>query len=369
MEYTLREKVALLDKATFNKIRIKSIRDIEELQRRDILTIKEKSKANYIMESGQEFSSLQITGDGLIDKLVAGSKIIGNNRIDYCNLSTSIKREGGTNLDCYSVTEYQEHLEKICQHLWDEYGIEADFNGVCLKEVEINKTFKLEQDFREYHRVLQLIMSNLPAVFTQDAEFKQRLKKSDESFTTGTYYARTNRSKRSERYLLLKIYDKTRSMEQVILLTDSYMRVEVKLVGADKIERDLGTKEFYTLTDDTINAYFERQMQKFIIQPYTKWKAKRDKFITDVMKTQLQENPHHWIVDTLRILENQEIKERCPVLLDVSELMPIVDQVVTERKNRYKTKKAFRKQAQKYETVLCQNDDKRLAEILEKVTS
>lgn len=369
MDYVVREHTVLLDKAVFNKIRIKSIRNIEALQDREIVTIKQKSKANYITESGQEFSSLQIKGDGVIDKMVAGSKILGNNRIDYCNLSVTIRREDGTNLNCYSVAEYKEHLETVRQHLMDEYGIEASFDNVSLKELEINKTFRLEHDFREYHRVLEVIMWNLPSIFTQSAEFRQRLK-TDESFNTGTYYASTSKSKRSDHYLLFKVYDKTRSVEQVIMLTDSYMRVELKLVGADKIERDLGTKLFMELTDERVNDYFSEKMQKLIIQPYVVWKAQRDKFVLEVMKTQLRGNQHHWIVDTLRTLTDKSIKENCPVLLDVGELMPLIDQVITgDRKKRYKIKKAFRRQAEKYETVLCNGDDLKMDEIVRSVTS
>ena len=368
-KYAVREKVALLDKATFNKIRIKSIRNMEALQEREIVTVKQKSKANYITESGQEFSSLQIKGDGLIDKMVAGCKILGNNRIDYCNLSVTIRREDGTNLNCYTVAEYKEHLEAIRQHLMDEYGIEACFDDVALKEVEINKTFRLEHDFREYRRVLELIMWNLPSIFTQSAEFRQRLK-TDEAFNTGTYYASTRKSKRSDHYLLFKVYDKTRSVEQVIMLTDSYMRVELKLIGADKIERDLGTKLFMELTAEAVNDYFSEKMQKLIIQPYEAWKVERDKFVLDVMKSQLQSNQHHWIVDTLRILTDQSLKENCPVLLDVGELMPLIDQVITgDRKKRYKIKKAFRRQAVKYETVLCNGDDLKMSEIVRSVAS
>lgn len=342
---------------------------MEALQEREIVTIKQKSKANYITESGQEFSSLQIKGDGMIDKMVAGSKILGNNRIDYCNLSVTIRREDGTNLNCYTVAEYKEHLETICQHLMDEYGIEASFDNVALKEVEINKTFRLEHDFREYHRVLTLIIRNLPSVFVENAEFRER-SKTDESFKTGTYCVSTRRNKKSDHYLLFKVYDKTRSVEQVIMLTDSYMRIELKLIGADKIERDLGTKLLMELTDEKVNDYFSEKMQKLIIQPYEAWRAQRDKFVLEVMKTQLQSNQHHWIVDTLRILTDHSIKENCPVLLDVGELMPLIDQVITgDRKKRYKIKKAFRKQAVKYETVLCNGDDIKMAEIVRSVAS
>lgn len=242
---------------------------------------------------------------------------------------------------------------------------EASFDNVSLKELEINKTFRLEHDFREYHRVLEVIMWNLPSIFTQSAEFRQRLK-TDESFNTGTYYASTSKSKRSDHYLLFKVYDKTRSVEQVIMLTDSYMRVELKLVGADKIERDLGTKLFMELTDERVNDYFSEKMQKLIIQPYEAWKAQRDKFVLDVMKSQLQGNQHHWIVDTLLTLKDLETQKRCPVLLDIGEIIPLINEVVSDRKRKYKAKKSFRMLCEKNVRSLCNNDDAKMDEIIRK---
>ena len=150
------------------------------------------------------------------------------------------------------------------------------------------------------------------------------------------------------------------------MLTDSYMRVELKLVGADKIERDLGTKLFMELTDERVNDYFSEKMQKLIIQPYEDWKAQRDKFVLDVMKSQLQGNQHHWIVDTLLTLKDLETQKRCPVLLDIGEIIPLINEVVSDRKRKYKAKKSFRMLCEKNVRSLCNNDDAKMDEIIRK---
>lgn len=79
-----------------NKIRIDGFDDFETLQSKGIVVVNPKSKVDYICPSGQEFTSLQITGDGLIDNMVAGARILGNSRVDYCSVSTSPKRDDGT---------------------------------------------------------------------------------------------------------------------------------------------------------------------------------------------------------------------------------------------------------------------------------
>lgn len=66
---------------------------------------------------GKCLKRLLIDNDNLIDKMVAGSKVMGNKRVDYCNLSTTIKNSELGNLNCYTVNEYLEQLQKIKNHL------------------------------------------------------------------------------------------------------------------------------------------------------------------------------------------------------------------------------------------------------------
>ena len=371
MTYLINESTALLDRAVLNKIRINGFDDFERLQNQGIVVVNPKSKVDYICPSGQEFTSLQITGDGLIDNMVAGARILGNGRLEYCSVSTSPKRSDGTNVRCYTVDEYTGHLTRLQRHLSDVYGIRADFSKAQFKELEINKTFKLEQDFREYRRVIELIMHNLPASFKQDMTFCTRTKQNKNSCMMdsqpGTYYARTGKSNKSDRYLLFKIYDKTRSVENTIMLTESYMRIELRLVGAEKIARDLGTNVFSEMTDQKINEYFDKQMQQLIIQPVKKWKAQRDKLVVSLMKEKQEQDIKHWQVNTLLTLSSMENEQYCPILLDVSELMELVPQVVSEKQRRYKVKCNFRSKARKHAECFCRNDDKKLEEILSKV--
>lgn len=99
MTYLINESTALLDRAVLNKIRIDGFEDFEKLQSKGIVVVNPKSKVDYICPSEQEFTSLQITGDGLINNMVAGARILGNSRVEYCNVSTSPKRDDGKMFD------------------------------------------------------------------------------------------------------------------------------------------------------------------------------------------------------------------------------------------------------------------------------
>ena len=95
----LKPRQALLDKAVFGNIGILGFDNIENLIKNDIVEIT-SSKVKYITASGQVFNRLLIENDGVIDRMVAGSKLIQNKRVDYCNLETTIKNDKVGNLAC-----------------------------------------------------------------------------------------------------------------------------------------------------------------------------------------------------------------------------------------------------------------------------
>lgn len=360
----IREKIALLDKIEFGGISILDFIDFDSLIKKDILELS-SSPVRYMTASGKAFNKLMIENDGLIDKMIAGAKVMGNKRVDYCNLSTTIKNDESGNLSCYTVYEYLEQLKKIQSHLKSDYGIIVDFSDITLKELEINRTFKLDGDFETYHRVLNLIMTNLPSYMKNQMDYKKVTKGCSEY---QTYYATSKMANKSKRYLLLKIYNKSKAIENIILITDSYMRVEFRLVGAEKIKRALGTNKFAELTDLIINDYFDAQIQKMLVQPFQKWKKGRDKYLLELMKEQRQKDIRHWQTNVLRILQNEEISKKRPILLDIEEIIPLVDKLDLKSNRRSDVKRNFRKQSQKYETVFCNGDDLKMVEILDKLT-
>lgn len=364
MNVKINEKEALLDKIIFSGIDILGFDDMNYLVEQEIVQ-KGTSKAKYVTYTGQKFDRLLIENDGVINKLVAGSKILGGKRIDYCHLECTVKNEGFRNLKCYSIEDYVEYLQEIEEHLLNTYGIHADFSDITLKEVEINRTFKLQSDFSNYHRVITLLMHNLPSYLKNQMDYKKNEK---DNIEYQTYYATSQTANKSKRYLLFKIYNKTKALEHIVLLTDSYMRVEFRLVGSEKVKKSLGTNKFAELTDQIINDYFNAQVQKLIINPLQKWQQSRDKYLIQLMKQQRQEDIRHWQTNVLRILQNEEIQQKHAILLDIEELIPLVNRLNLNAKRQSDVKKNFRKQAQKYETVFCTGDNRKLNEIIEKLT-
>lgn len=353
---------ALLDKITFGGIYIVDIKDIDMLINSEVIE-KSTTKVNYVTAEGQIFSRLMIDHDGVIDKMIAGAKVMGGKKINYCTLELTVKGKIA-NLNCCTVEQYTEKLYQIQRHLEEEYGIIVDFSCLTIKEMEINKTFKLQEDFCKYHRVINLIMQNLPYYLCSQMDYK---KVKDEGSEHETYYATSAKSRKSKRYLLFKIYNKTKALENLIVLTDSYMRVEIKLVGAEKIKSALDTNLFFELTDATINQYFDQQMNKLIIEPTNKWKQSRDKQVLRLMKDERKRDIRHWQTNVLRILQNEEIIRKRAVVLDIEEITSLVDSLDLKANRKSDIKKNFRNQAKKYETAFCNQDNVKLDEIINKL--
>ena len=281
-------------------------------------------------------------------------------------MQTTVRQKEAGNLVGYTTGDYFDHLQMIAAHLAFDYGINVDFSDVSVKELEINRTFRLDNDFSEYHRVINLIMSNLPSYLRNQMDYKQ-VKKDNTEYET--YYAATKKNSKSDRYLLLKIYNKTKALEKIIVLTDSYMRVEIRLIGSERVKRAFHTNRFAELTDEIINAYFDGQMQTMIVKPYRKWQEQQRKYLKKLIQEQRKDDIRHWQTNVLRILQNQEIDQKRAVILDVGQLMDIVDTLQLSANRKYDVKSNFRKQAQKYETVFCNGDDRKMEELIEKLTA
>ena len=282
-------------------------------------------------------------------------------------MDITIGDEETSNLKCYTVSEYRACMERIRLHLLDKYGIVADFSRVGLRMIEINRTFKLDGDFSDYHRVFHLVMTNLPSHLNNQMDW--RSVREDGSSDFQTFYARTSRTTNSTHYLELKIYNKTKSVENIIVLHDSYMRFELKLVGSEKIKNEFGTNRFMFFSDERVNDYFDTQVRKLIEEPYKKWANARDKKLLRLMKYNRKHDERHWQTNVLRTLMNEEVASGGrPSMLDVHELLPLIDKLgIPNATRRYRIRKNFARQCERFENVFLQRDDLKMQEILMKL--
>lgn len=355
------KKQALIDKVTLNNVRIVGFDDMERLQRKGIVDVTE-NPVRYITESGQEFNRLTVNDCGFAQELRAGSMLRGP-RIDYCTMRICKNDAETGNLNCRTVEDLLQVLDDTQIFLNEKHGICVDFSDVGLKSIEINKTFRLNGKFEEYKRAVTLLMSNIPGMELQ-MDFKEV---TPDGAKTDTFYAFSRKTRQSKHYRILKIYNKTKSLESIIYLSDDFMRVELTLIGSSLIKKQLGTNFLHELTDEQINKYFSKQMKKLLIEPYEKYKNEMQSRLVKMMREERKKDLKHWITNMLRDLLNAEVERDVPVILDVEEILPLVKQLGLKANRAYDVRQSFIKQALKHEKVFTNRDDLKLMELIYKL--
>lgn len=360
----INQKTALIDKMVLNNLLITDISDIDYLADIGVLEVNPNPDVRSYYTDGGSFRQLKIKQDDKIDLLSAGTVKTGKIWHTYCNLHTSVHRLNG-NLACNTVQDYQEQVNDIQTALKGKYGVVLDTMWATVKQIEINRTIKLDDDFRWYNRVLQLIMFNLPYPFAKQMDFR---KKAAGEIQCDTYYATTKKTAKSKKYQELKIYNKSKQLQFIV--SDGWMRVELKIVGASKVKKELGTNDLSELTDGQINDYFDRMMQKLIVQPYRKWQEQQKKEIKKIMQEQRKINLKRWQIGTLTRILDEEIDRQCPVALDIDQILAVVPELKDVQTKYVKTiQQNMDDQAGKCAAVLCNYDSDRMEEIISKLTS
>lgn len=358
------QNTALIDKMVLNNLLITDISNIDYLSDIGILEINPNPDVYSYYTDGGSFRQLKIKQDDKIDLLSAGTVKTGPVWHTYCNLHTSVQRYNG-NLACYTVQDYQQQVNDIQTALRGKYGVVLDTMWATIKQIEINRTIRLNDDFKWYHRVLQLIMFNLPYPFAKQMDFK---KKAAGEIQCDTYYATTKKTAKSKKYQELKIYNKSKQLQFIV--GEKWMRVELKIVGAAKIKKELGTNDLSELTDRQINDYFDKMMQKLIVQPYRKWQQAQQKEIKKIMLDQRKINLKRWQIGTLTRILDTEIEKQCPVALDIDQILAVVPELKDVPVKYIKAiQQNMDDQAGKCAAVLCNYDSDRMQEIIEKLTS
>ena len=361
----LQEGAALIDKVTYYNIRIVGFKDPDKLIKRDLLHgyfdeyDPEQDHYVYRCESGQVFKRLKIS-DKVIDQLIASNTNFGESG----TLQVSVHDGSGTNVRCWTVSQHMDYLDRIQEHLLEEYGIITDFSGIKLKTIEINRTFTLQDSFEAYHRVFQLIMCKLAWPMKHEMDWKYN----GDKIYPGSYISKSTGKPDEQRYIQFKIYDKTRAVQQVISIIDNICRMEITIASPGRIQKELGTNCISNLTDDKVNEFYDAWVNKYILKPLDKWRKERDKRILEIMKYERAADHRKWKVNTLRTITNQEINQKFPLILDVQDIFHVFPKLKVTPNTCKRYRSDFRKQARSHETVLSQRDDLRLQELIDKLT-
>ena len=356
---TLEERIGI-DRTVIAGFRIVYI-NVAKFLAHDNVELERQGKLLYMLKDGSGFRWLKIKDNYCFGTLVAGTRNTKFMKTDFSRMDVFIQNVGEGNLQNDTVSGYKARLEKILQYVYDEYGILIDSSNIRLNEMEINCTFRLKDEFYKYHRVLRLMMFNLPKNFKKLVEYGRTDEKNvcikNETFLRG------NES------VALKIYDKKEQLYQKLGFeteTD-IMRIEIVLKKPGKIKEVFGSNLLDLISDKKINDYYIQQFVKIIENKYRKWQKYNGNYLLEQIIYHKKQNSRYWKSNLLRECGNMEQINQIPVLLDISDLLIVVKKI--DKNGHFsRDKKELLRQC-KHNNVFQQKDADKAEELISKVHS
>lgn len=343
-----------LDEICINNIQIVKI-DIEKVAKQQEATFfacHEQDKNCYQTLDGQRFLYLAIDKVGCITSLKAGTS---KYKSPYCKAQLNVRRTGIGNLIGLTIDEYWQQLEFAKKLLWSIYGVMLDFSSATIQNIEINRTFQTKHPFNEYKRVLTFLCKLMPKIHLMSS-FENN---GDLESVTGWT---SKNGKKKESYKKISFYDKKTQIKYLISLDNELMRFEIKLVGKRNVDRNLKTEFLSNLTQDRIEEWYDEQIDKLIVKPFAKWQQTQKNSLKAIVKEEFTKGGT-WQINVLDRLHDEELLNGNPLLLDVEELFPIIDEI-KEIKHKKQTKERWLQRASQYNKVFVQHDLHKLEEIL-----
>lgn len=228
------------------------------------------------------------------------------------------------NLDAYS---YRQRINAVVKAYNDLYGIQIDANYAKIKRLELNATFKLQGDFKEYIRPLSLLISNVPASRYRDSYSNtvkyhtwQEIK--DKSIEIETFLVKNTSTE-------LKIYNKIKQLKDCKYVQqfapENVIRIEYTFKDNRVINRQLG--DINNISDIKLLAVFWDNLNRDLIKPYNVWCKRNLKDLKIVLKKHLSANKNDWCSQFYRECRQSEAVNNKPLLLDITDCQQALMQI------------------------------------------
>lgn len=357
--YTIREVINKigLDRTVIGGFQIIEVQR-ERLYRHENIEMDVTESDGYVA-AGVRFQWLKIVDNNKFGTLRAGVVRKNGIKVEYAKIEITIGEGLRGNLQNKTMEEYKRYISDVFVYLEKEYGVKTDTEEVKFHSMEINVTIPLNEDFYRYHRVLQLMMFNLPNSFKKNQVMHNANKKE--------MRLETETLQRSNETTAVKIYDKKRQLAQTIRYeTDTeYMRIEFVLKNAQKIKEVFHTRLVCDITDFMVNEFYMKQFRRLFVKPYRKWQEKNAVYLKKMIRDSKKKSLRYWKSNLIRECANREQADQIPILLDVKDLLIQVKALDTA--GHYKrTADGIRKQCVKNDVFL-QNDAEKVEEIFDRV--
>lgn len=225
------------------------------------------------------------------------------------------------NLDAYG---YKQRIKAVVKAYNDLYGIQIDADYAKIKRLELNATFKIQGDFKDYIRPLSLLISNVPASRYRDSysntvKYHTWQEIRDESVAIETFLVKNTSTE-------LKIYNKIKQLKDCKYIPQSapenVIRIEYTLKDYRVINRQLG--DINNISDIKLSAVFWDNLNRDLIRPYNAWCKQNLKELKSVLKKHISANRSDWCSQFYRQCRQFEAVNNRPLLFDISDCQQVL---------------------------------------------
>lgn len=325
-----------LDKHTLGNLKIRYI-DFEKLEcKSNVKRIYENDILVSIPDRNtgevRTFSSITVSDDKIFNKLLLGAKKLGENESgnivrEYVILDVYVGGESKNNLKPLALKELELKYKEILSYIEDEYGICLTMKEAKYTSLEINRTFNVDRDIKEYQPFLELLPKLCPRRYRQGPNVQHN---PDDglirfvSFDSGV--------------MRIKIYDKRKQlkMRKVADLKDLYLRFEVCLNTDDKIKAVFGTNNINEITEEMLEEYFKKVLKEDIFDRFDEYMKVSNKALEKEKKRLKKEAPKSWTRDLFGRMDVpvKYDKKNFDMVYDIEQVKEVIKKDVKDNYSR-----------------------------------
>ncbi|ONI46482.1 hypothetical protein AN642_00600 [Epulopiscium sp. SCG-B10WGA-EpuloA2] len=318
-----------LDKITIKDLRVQGI-GVKELSE-----IKRGENIQYCLKEDGAIKGVEYLK--IIDDKFGCLKI-RNKEINGINKNVvilEICRKKGENVIPLKIKEMQKRIKEIADYIEKTYSVVLDVKTATYKEIEINCTMQLKDEYKKYTKLFEVMIDNVPETYKISNAIRSTKDKGN------VMYLVKNKS------MQFKIYNKTNDIVMKnpnAVIEENLLRLEYSLKqdkNTKKIKKVFDTINVFgenSITQKMIENFFEKQFEKDFVKKIDKNIEKQRKKIVKMLEEEKEKNKNY-IQNVWEYIQTKEFKERYGILIDLQIFIEAIKKV--DKKNTNRTIKRF----------------------------
>ena len=279
------------------------------------------NKYNYWGSTREDnFNTIMIQDNDKFNYIKIDVKNVGEKGFKkYGILDMSVAVKGENNLVPLSVGAYKQKVKEVFRYIQERYGIYMDTSALKFKEIEVNATLELDNDFEDYVRTLKVLVGIAPKTYSMNTVLTDHRK------------SKVNMYEVSNDSIKCKFYDKSEQLREVydFEISNALLRIEYTLKNTRKIQEGFSHDELAKLTDVEMKGFFKEQFKKDFTNNWEKMRLTNKAKLVKLCK-ECKVESRQWLKLFLMTIMNEEVSSKI-LLFDIEDLREVFQ--VVDKKN------------------------------------